>query len=185
MEGEECCHGHSLYPSPTSSRCFDGSTPIHAAAFSGNQWILSKLLDAGGDLRLHDEKGQNPQTWALAAGKERGTAMVEFMQRCAAHMQAIIQGFSYDLLKKIDSPQRLICGLPRFGGLIQGSPNGSPNRLLKAGVISAQNIYSFGFGKVRGCYQRPKFAGLTGESPGPGSGPRVHNFVQLSLPMES
>lgn len=75
MEGEECCHGHSLYPSPISSRCFDGSTPIHAAAFSGNQWILSKLLDAGGDLRLHDERGQSPQTWALAAGKERGTAV--------------------------------------------------------------------------------------------------------------
>ncbi|XP_074175765.1 inactive serine/threonine-protein kinase TEX14 isoform X3 [Rhinolophus sinicus] len=73
--------------------------------------------------------------------------MVEFMQRCASHMQAILQGFSYDLLKKIDSPQRLICGLPRFGGFMQGSPNGSPNRPLKAGVISAQNIYSFGFGK--------------------------------------
>ncbi|XP_060146814.1 inactive serine/threonine-protein kinase TEX14 isoform X5 [Globicephala melas] len=134
------------YGSDPNHRCFDGSTPIHAAAFSGNQWILSKLLDAGGDLRLHDERGQSPQTWALAAGKERGTAMVEFMQRCAAHMQAIIQGFSYDLLR-IDSPQRLICGLPRFGGLMQGSPNGSPNRLPKAGVISAQNIYSFGFGK--------------------------------------
>lgn len=46
--------------------------------------------------------------------------MVEFMQRCASHMQAIIQGFSYDLLKKIDSPQRLISGPSRFGGLIQG-----------------------------------------------------------------
>ncbi|XP_074175764.1 inactive serine/threonine-protein kinase TEX14 isoform X2 [Rhinolophus sinicus] len=135
------------YGSDPNHRCFDGSTPVHAAAFSGNQWILSKLLDAGGDLRLHDEKGQNPQTWALAAGKERSTAMVEFMQRCASHMQAILQGFSYDLLKKIDSPQRLICGLPRFGGFMQGSPNGSPNRPLKAGVISAQNIYSFGFGK--------------------------------------
>ncbi|XP_043338902.1 inactive serine/threonine-protein kinase TEX14 isoform X3 [Cervus canadensis] len=134
------------YGADPNHRCFDGSTPVHAAAFSGNQWILSKLLDAGGDLRLHDEKGQNPQTWALAAGKERSTVMVEFMQRCAAHMQAIIQGFS-DLLKKIDSPQRLISGLPRFGGLMQGNPNGSPNRPLKAGVISAQNIYSFGFGK--------------------------------------
>ena len=60
--------------SPSSS-CFDGSTPVHAAAFSGNQWILSKLLDAGGDLRLHDEKGRNPQTWALTAGKERSTAV--------------------------------------------------------------------------------------------------------------
>ena len=45
--------------------------------------------------------------------------MVEFMQRCAAHMQAVIQGFS-DLLKKIDSPQRLISGVPRFGGLMPG-----------------------------------------------------------------
>uniref|UniRef100_A0A671F7S0 Inactive serine/threonine-protein kinase TEX14 n=1 Tax=Rhinolophus ferrumequinum TaxID=59479 RepID=A0A671F7S0_RHIFE len=141
------------YGSDPNHRCFDGSTPVHAAAFSGNQWILSKLLDAGGDLRLRDEKGQNPHTWALAAGKERSAAMVEFMQRCTSHMQAILQGFSYDLLKKIDSPQRLICGLPRFGGFMQGSPNGSPNRPLKAGVISAQNIYSFGFGKAVLCFQ--------------------------------
>lgn len=46
--------------------------------------------------------------------------MVEFMQRCASHMQAIIQGFSYDLLKKVDSPQRLVCSPPWFGGLMQG-----------------------------------------------------------------
>ncbi|XP_058301629.1 inactive serine/threonine-protein kinase TEX14 isoform X1 [Hylobates moloch] len=137
----------SIVPISLPSRCFDGSTPVHAAAFSGNQWILSKLLDAGGDLRLHDERGQNPKTWALTAGKERSTQIVEFMQRCASHMQAIIQGFSYDLLKKIDSPQRLVYSPPWFGGLVQGTPNGSPNQLLKAGVISAQNIYSFGFGK--------------------------------------
>ncbi|XP_042549055.1 inactive serine/threonine-protein kinase TEX14 isoform X2 [Dipodomys spectabilis] len=135
------------FGSDPNHRCFDGSTPVHAAAFSGNQWILSKLLDAGGDLRLHDEKGRNPQTWALSAGKDRSTPMVEFMQRCTSHMQAIIQGFSYDFLKKIDSSQRLICSPPWFGGLMQGSPNGSPNRLLKAGAVSAQNIYSFGFGK--------------------------------------
>ncbi|NP_001406485.1 inactive serine/threonine-protein kinase TEX14 [Rattus norvegicus] len=135
------------YGSDPNHRCFDGSTPVHAAAFSGNQWILSKVLTAGGDLRLHDEKGRNPQAWALAAGKDRSTQMVEFMQRCASHMKAVIQGFSYDLLKKIDSPQRLIGSPPWFGGLIQGSPNSSPNRQPKPGIISAQNIYSFGFGK--------------------------------------
>lgn len=67
------------------SRCFDGSTPVHAAAFSGNQWILSKLLDAGGDLRLHDEKGQNAQTWALTARKEQST-MVRVDPLCS-HIQ--------------------------------------------------------------------------------------------------
>ncbi|XP_068934261.1 inactive serine/threonine-protein kinase TEX14 [Petaurus breviceps papuanus] len=135
------------YGSDPNHRCFDGSTPVHAAAFSGNQWILSKLLDAGGDLRLHDEDGKKPQTWALSAGKERSTVMLEFMHRCASHMQAIIQGFSYDLLKKIDSPQRLICSPSKFGNLIHGNPDSSPNRLLKPGVVSSKNIYSFGFGK--------------------------------------
>ncbi|XP_055476515.1 inactive serine/threonine-protein kinase TEX14 [Psammomys obesus] len=135
------------YGSDPNHRCFDGSTPVHAAAFSGSQWILSKLLDAGGDLRLHDDKGRNPQDWALAAGKDRSAQMVEFMQRCTSHMKAIIQGFSYDLLKKIDSPLRLICSPPWFGSLIQGSPSSSPHRQLKPGIISAQNIYSFGFGK--------------------------------------
>ncbi|XP_045155231.1 inactive serine/threonine-protein kinase TEX14 [Echinops telfairi] len=134
------------YGADPNHRCFDGSTPVHAAAFSAHQWVLSRLLDAGGDLRLHDEKGRSPQAWALAAGKDRSSAVVDFMQRCATHMQAVLQGFC-DLLRKIDSPQRLVCGLPRFGGLRQGNSPGSPNRLPKAGVISAQNIYSFGFGK--------------------------------------
>ncbi|XP_036611490.1 inactive serine/threonine-protein kinase TEX14 [Trichosurus vulpecula] len=135
------------YGSDPNHRCFDGSTPVHAAAFSGNQWILSKLLDAGGDLRLHDEDGKKPQTWALSGGKERSASMLKFMHRCASHMQAIIQGFSYDLLKKIDSPQRLICSPSKFGNLIHGNSDSSPNRLLKPGVVSPKNIYSFGFGK--------------------------------------
>ncbi|XP_027726158.1 inactive serine/threonine-protein kinase TEX14 isoform X2 [Vombatus ursinus] len=135
------------YGSDPNHRCFDGSTPVHAAAFSGNQWILSKLLDAGGDLRLHDEDGKKPQSWALSSGKEKSTSMLEFMHRCASHMQAIIQGFSYDLLKRIDSPQRLICSPSKFGNLIHGTPDSSPNRLLKPGIVSSKNIYSFGFGK--------------------------------------
>ncbi|XP_036197709.1 inactive serine/threonine-protein kinase TEX14 [Myotis myotis] len=135
------------YGSDPNHRCFDGSTPVHAAAFSGNQWILSKVLDAGGDLRLHDERGQSPQAWALTAGKECSTVMVEFMHRCASHMQAVLQDFSCDLLKKVDSTERLICSLPRFGGLMPGSPNGPSKRPRKTGVISAQSIHSFGFGK--------------------------------------
>uniref|UniRef100_A0A2K6CZ66 Testis expressed 14, intercellular bridge forming factor n=1 Tax=Macaca nemestrina TaxID=9545 RepID=A0A2K6CZ66_MACNE len=107
-----------------------GQTALFVAALLGLRKLVDVLVDYGSDPNI-----------------------VEFMQRCALHMQAIIQGFSYDLLKKIDSPQRLVYSPPWFGSLVQGNPNGSPNRLLKAGVISAQNIYSFGFGKAMPWFQ--------------------------------
>lgn len=72
------------------SRCYDGSTPVHAAAFSGNQWILSKLLDEGGDLRVHDKDGKNPQYWAMSAGKESSAqvCVCNTCRMCARHMLA-------------------------------------------------------------------------------------------------
>uniref|UniRef100_A0A8B9Q844 Inactive serine/threonine-protein kinase TEX14 n=1 Tax=Apteryx owenii TaxID=8824 RepID=A0A8B9Q844_APTOW len=131
------------YGSDPNHRCYDGSTPVHAAAFSGNQWILSKLLDGGGDLRVHDKDGKNPQYWAMSAGKESSAQMLEFIQRCTSHMQAAIQSFPSELLRKVDSSKALICSPSRFGGLVQGPLS----RFLKGGANSARNIYSFGFGK--------------------------------------
>uniref|UniRef100_A0A8C2U308 Inactive serine/threonine-protein kinase TEX14 n=1 Tax=Coturnix japonica TaxID=93934 RepID=A0A8C2U308_COTJA len=131
------------YGSDPNHRCYDGSTPVHAAAFSGSQWILSKLLDEGGDLRVHDEGGRNPQCWAMSAGKESSAQMLEFIQRCTFHMQAAIQNFPYDPVRKIYSSKALVSSPSRFSGLVQG-PLG---RFLKGGVNAAKNIYSFGFGK--------------------------------------
>ncbi|CAM5104512.1 unnamed protein product [Natator depressus] len=131
------------YGSDPNHRCYDGSTPVHAAAFSGNQWILSKLLDAGGDLRVHDKNGRNPQCWAMSAGKESSAQMLEFIRRCASHMQAAIQNFPSDLLRKVGSSKVLVCNPSRFGGITQGPLS----RLLKGGANSSRNIYSFGFGK--------------------------------------
>uniref|UniRef100_A0A8C0FV12 Inactive serine/threonine-protein kinase TEX14 n=1 Tax=Bubo bubo TaxID=30461 RepID=A0A8C0FV12_BUBBB len=128
------------YGSDANHRCYDGSTPVHAAAFSGNQWILSKLLDEGGDLRVHDKDGRSPQDWAMSAAKESG--MLEFIQRCTFHMQAVVQNFPSDL-RKVGSSKALVCSPSRFRSLVQG-PLG---RFLKGGANAAKNIYSFGFGK--------------------------------------
>ncbi|XP_068766158.1 inactive serine/threonine-protein kinase TEX14 [Struthio camelus] len=135
------------FGSDPNHRCYDGSTPVHAAAFSGNQWILSKLLDGGGDLRVHDKDGKNPQYWAMSAGKESSAQMLEFIQRCTAHMQAAIHNFPSDLLRKVDSSKALVCNPSRFGGLVQGNVESPLSRFLKGGANSARNIYSFGFGK--------------------------------------
>ncbi|OPJ78518.1 inactive serine/threonine-protein kinase TEX14 isoform D [Patagioenas fasciata monilis] len=135
------------YGSDANHRCHDGSTPVHAAAFSGNQWILSKLLDEGGDLRVHDKDGRNPQCWAMSAGKESSAQMLEFIQRCVVHMQAALQNFPADLLRKAGSTKALVCSPSRFGGLVQGNADSPLGRFLKGGANAAKNIYSFGFGK--------------------------------------
>ncbi|XP_053131062.1 inactive serine/threonine-protein kinase TEX14 isoform X3 [Hemicordylus capensis] len=135
------------YGSDPNHRCYDGSSPVHAGAFSGNQAILSKLLDAGGDLRVHDKNGRTPQTWGLMAGKESSGQMLEFIQRCTSHMQATLQNYSSDLLRKVDSPRALVCSPSKFGGLTQGPADSPLGRFLKGGSSSSRNIYSFGFGK--------------------------------------
>ncbi|NXI56213.1 TEX14 kinase, partial [Chloroceryle aenea] len=132
------------YDSDVNHRCYDGSTPVHAAAFSGNRWILSKLLEAGGDLRVHDEGGKTPQNWAMSAGKESSAQMLEFIQHCTFHMQAAIQNFPSDLLRKVGPSKSLVCNPSRFGGLVQGNVESPLGRLVKGGANAAKNIYSFG-----------------------------------------
>ncbi|NXU02086.1 TEX14 kinase, partial [Buphagus erythrorhynchus] len=136
------------YGSDANHRCYDGSTPVHAAAFSGNQWILSKLLDEGGDLRVHDKEGKTPQFWALSGRKESSAQMLEFIQQCTLHMQAAIWNLPSDLLRKVGSSKALICSPSRFGGLVQGNAEIPLGKLLKGQPSVAKNIYSFGFGKL-------------------------------------
>ncbi|XP_069729983.1 inactive serine/threonine-protein kinase TEX14 [Phaenicophaeus curvirostris] len=135
------------YGADANHRCYNGSTPVHAAAFSGNRWILSRLLDEGGDLRVHDKDGKNPQYWAMSAGKESRAQVLEFIQRCAFHMQAAIQNFPSDLLRKVGSSKALVCSPSRFGGLVQGNAESPLGRFLKDGGNATKNVYSFGFGK--------------------------------------
>ncbi|XP_065551194.1 inactive serine/threonine-protein kinase TEX14 [Lathamus discolor] len=135
------------YGSDANHRCYDGSTPVHAAAFSGNQWILSRLLDEGGDLRAHDKNGKRPQCWAISADKETSAQMLKFIQRCTLHMQAAVQNSPPDLLRKVGSSKALAYSPSRLGSLVQGSVVSPLGRFLKGGANAAKNIYSFGFGK--------------------------------------
>ncbi|XP_066490967.1 inactive serine/threonine-protein kinase TEX14 isoform X2 [Tiliqua scincoides] len=101
----------------------------------------------GGDLRIHDKNGKNPQNWAMSAGKESSAQMLEFIQRCTAHMQATLQNSSFNLLRRVDSPRALVCPSSKFGGITQGSTDSPLGRFLKGGNSSFRNIFSFGFGK--------------------------------------
>ncbi|XP_041438174.1 inactive serine/threonine-protein kinase TEX14 isoform X2 [Xenopus laevis] len=129
------------YGSNPNHRCFDWSTPVHAAAFSGNQWILSMLIDAGGDLRLHDQDCRKPYCWALLAGRHNNAQMIEFIDRCTAHMQALVQCFPYKALKKVDSSSILIHNSSLMDLLSQGNAE-------KYGGVSTKTISSFGYGKL-------------------------------------
>ncbi|XP_061244033.1 inactive serine/threonine-protein kinase TEX14-like isoform X5 [Bos javanicus] len=101
-------------------RCLDGSTPVHAGAFSGRSLVLLHLLQAGGDLRLRDQQGHSPQDWAEQGGAKqswevscgqggprasgpgpppcltphapRPVQTLELLQLCRAHMSALVHG---------------------------------------------------------------------------------------------
>ncbi|XP_044225735.1 uncharacterized protein LOC122994969 isoform X2 [Thunnus albacares] len=79
------------YGADPNHRCEDWSTPVHAGVFSCNPSVLSGLLDAGGDLRLHDWEGRTPFDWLMAAKKEDSARMHDFLESCIFSMQHLYQ----------------------------------------------------------------------------------------------
>ncbi|XP_058135246.1 inactive serine/threonine-protein kinase TEX14-like isoform X2 [Dasypus novemcinctus] len=73
-------------------RCLDGSTPVHAGAFSGCSLVMQHLLQAGGDLRLHDQQGRTPRDWAEQGGAKQNWEMRELLQHCRANIAALVHG---------------------------------------------------------------------------------------------
>ncbi|XP_076805381.1 uncharacterized protein LOC143449170 isoform X2 [Clavelina lepadiformis] len=60
-------------------RCNDGSTPMHAAAFSCSTSLVKMLVEYGGDLRLHDYQDLLPRDWAEEAGSKRNKKVLELL----------------------------------------------------------------------------------------------------------
>ncbi|XP_075051164.1 inactive serine/threonine-protein kinase TEX14 isoform X2 [Mixophyes fleayi] len=127
-------------------RCFDWSTPVHAAAFSCNQWIMSRLIDAGGDLRLHDQKCRRPYDWALMAGNDQSAQMLKFIDQCFAHMQALIHCYPLKPLR-IASSRELIINPSLIDLLSPRNANKSVSRVHKWERISVKKTCSFGYGQ--------------------------------------
>ncbi|XP_054857632.1 inactive serine/threonine-protein kinase TEX14 [Eublepharis macularius] len=86
----------------------------------------------------------------MSAAKEISIQILEFIQRCTAHMQGTL--LNYTLLHKVCSPQDLVYNPSRFGGITQGRYNSPLGRFLKGSNTSEKckqfgRTFSFGFGK--------------------------------------
>ncbi|XP_063058320.1 inactive serine/threonine-protein kinase TEX14-like [Engraulis encrasicolus] len=132
-------------------RCFDQSTPVHAAVFSCSSRLVSVLLDAGGDLRLHDKRGHAPQHWATSGGQPNAKKMLEFLQSCMVQMQSVVH-------RRL--PGETPCSPSSSKMLLPPSPLKHLLRLggcdvtlgKKSGGGSWSSVQCFGFGKV--CTER-------------------------------
>lgn len=137
-----CIAGHSKCVSALlklgsnpNRRSDDGSTPVHAAAFSCNPSILQEIINFGGDLRLHDYQGFLPKDWALEAGKKQNKKVLQLIEKLQEDAVQTIFSFTSSLKskpsamsltrsqdgnitrKKLAEPFKLLC--QGFGDLVR------------------------------------------------------------------
>ncbi|KAL7848514.1 hypothetical protein AOLI_G00232320 [Acnodon oligacanthus] len=153
------------YGADPNHRCVDRSTPVHAAVFSCNPWLLSGLLDAGGDLRLHDEQGRTPRDWAEAGAQEHSPRMLDFLKSCVSHMYSLTQTHSPRDGQVTPTSSKTLLRSPSLLELLR--PGGSDllvNKKLSTKSSICDVVQCFGFGKLCvGRSQQP--AGLLASVP--------------------
>ncbi|CAM4729770.1 unnamed protein product [Leuciscus chuanchicus] len=143
------------YGANPNHRCNDGSTPIHAAVFSCNPWLLSSLLDAGGDLRLHDDQGRTPKDWAEAGAQENSPKMLAFLKRCEFQMQRLLQThLSGDVRSSPTSSKTLLNSTSLLKlWLPWGYEFSHENKTSYKMSACDMKMQCFGFGKL--CFEKP------------------------------
>ncbi|XP_016401862.1 uncharacterized protein LOC107734426 [Sinocyclocheilus rhinocerous] len=146
---------HLQYGANPNHRCNDGSTPVHAAVFSCNPWLLSSLLDAGGDLRLHDDQGRIPKDWAKAGAQENSPKMLAFLKRCESQMQSLLQThLSRDARTTLTSSKTLLSSPSLLKLLRPWSPELIHENKISHKITACDMMMQcFGFGKL--CFEKP------------------------------
>ncbi|XP_062869995.1 inactive serine/threonine-protein kinase TEX14-like isoform X3 [Trichomycterus rosablanca] len=137
------------YGANPNHRCDDRSTPVHAAVFSCNPRLLSELLDAGGDLRLHDDQGRTPRDWADIGAQEHSARMLEFLKSCASHMKILSQSHSPRAAPLSPGSSKTLLRSPSLLQLLR--PGGSDhmiNRNPRLKASACDTVQCFGFGKM-------------------------------------
>lgn len=121
-----------------NEKSLDGMTPLHAVCFRGNICLLDKLIDAGGDLRLHDNNGCSMKDWALKIPDVKKNAkMLEFLD------QTHILAMTYSDTGSLDFLSRLSRRSNRKSLLKKVS-----RRASFEGTESLKQVQSVGFGKM-------------------------------------
>ncbi|XP_056127514.1 uncharacterized protein LOC130105518 isoform X3 [Rhinichthys klamathensis goyatoka] len=136
-------------------RCNDGSTPIHAAVFSCNPWLLSSLLDAGGDLRLHDDQGRTPKDWAEAGAQENSPKMLAFLKRCESQMQRLLQTHLSGDVRSSPTSSKTLLNSPSLLKLLLpwGYELSHENKTSYKMSACDLMMQCFGYGKL--CFEKP------------------------------
>lgn len=128
-------------------RCLDGSTPVHAGAFSGRSLVVLQLLRAGGDLRLHDQQGRTPRDWAEQGGAEQSQEVLELLQLCCVNISALVHGAELAPTASLgqlqaSSGRSLCCSLSRLW-LVQADRAPRPEQ-----IRGPRQIPGLGFGQL-------------------------------------
>ncbi|KAM9456082.1 inactive serine/threonine-protein kinase TEX14 isoform 2-T2 [Clarias gariepinus] len=142
-----------LYGADPNHRCDDWSTPVHAAVFSCDTRLLSELLEAGGDLRLHDHQGRTPRDWAEIGAQQHSSKMVGFIKSCTSAMRSLsVSQSSTDRRGSPTSPKSFLRSPSLLGFFRPDSDGGLKSKLTTKSPL-ADTVQCFGFGKL--CVEKP------------------------------
>ncbi|KAF5890778.1 inactive serine/threonine-protein kinase TEX14 isoform X1, partial [Clarias magur] len=140
------------YGADPNHRCDDRSTPVHAAVFSCDTRLLSELLEAGGDLRLHDHQGRTPRDWAEIGAQQHSSKMVAFITSCTSAMRSLsVSQWSTD--RRAPTSPKSFLRSPSLLGFLRPDSDGGFKKKPSTKSPASDTVQCFGFGKL--CVEKP------------------------------